>query len=398
MAVVAHTGGVETLRDLDDDAVVVEAAGPWVVVRPSGDASHDALERYLDGHADAVFDALHRRRGLGGAVVFRGWQVDAPGKAEALVHDVLDVPPLTPFGETLDLFGAFNARASRLGVAPDGVVQRERSRTVPRAKDGRMQPPHTEFGLGPHRPRVGAFYCEVAPSDPSLGSTALCDLAGTLGALRPDDRERLERHGWWNPRARVPQPGALVHPDSGERVLGQLYCLTNALSRQALEAYRAVREAGWPEVHSMDDAGNDQGMDYGFQLLVDGRPVDLEGVVARRLLETAFRHTRFFRWQQRDLLLFDNLLFAHWRMPGAPDRRLHAFFGAEADVRRFCPDDAPASVRAAMAEPCAGGNALVLGTLGMGGRPWALRTLMALPDGWFTFIGRRTWARAAAAP
>lgn len=385
---------------LVDAAVVVEETGFGVVVRPRGVASSDVLRAYLCRHRRAVLQVLHRAAGcVGGAVVLRGWQLDTSEAAESIVHDVLGITPLTPFGETLRSFAAFNERASRLGVSPDGVIQRERSRTVPRAKVGRMQPPHTEFGLGPHRPRVGAFYCEAAPSARSQGSTALCDLAATLEGLRPSDRERLARHGWWNPRTRVVQPWILVHPESGQRVLGQLYCLTDRLSRQALRAYQAVRSRlgeAYPEVVAMDDAGNDQGMDYGFELLREqSRPLALDDAATQRLLQSAFAHTAFFRWQTQDLLLFDNLLFAPWRMPGGTDRRLHAFFGDPIDTRTLCPDDAPACVLRDVQAPCRGGNQLVLDTLGLGGRHWSLTWLAWMPDWMFAWLGRQTWGHRA---
>lgn len=394
---------VETVvSGLDDPSVVVDtSASPAVVVRPRGEGSLATLRTYLTRRRAALFEVLHGGSDARGAVVLRGWEVAAPDQAEALVYDDLAVEPLTSFGDTLALFGAFNERAARLGVAPDGVIQRERSRTVPVAKEGLMQPPHTEFGLGPHRPRVGAFYCAVAPADSARGTTALCDLGATVACLSEVDRHALASHAWWNPRAGVPQPWLLDHPESGRRVLGHLYCLTDALSEQALHAYQAVRSARrdvqiYPEVVGMDDAGNDQGLDYGFQLVgAGGRPFDMDVGQARRLLEAAFANTAFFRWEANDLLLFDNLLFAHWRMPGAPDRQLHAFFGAEVDVRSFCSTESPAFLQTQLGASCRGGNALILDTLGLGGRPWALRALMALPDPWFVWAGRRTWARAS---
>lgn len=37
--------------------------------------------------------------------------------------------------------------------------------TAPEAAPVTMQPPHVEFGLGPHRPRVAAFFCELPPAE-----------------------------------------------------------------------------------------------------------------------------------------------------------------------------------------------------------------------------------------
>ena len=37
--------------------------------------------------------------------------------------------------------------------------------------------------------------------------------------------------------------------------------------------------------------------------------------------------------QPRDIFLFDNVLYGHMRMPGAPPRKLHALFAEEIDSR-----------------------------------------------------------------
>ena len=56
-----------------------------------------------------------------------------------------------------------------------------------------MQPPHVEFGLGPHRPRVAAFFCEQPPAE--AGGTALFFLPRAIERMPPSLHAKLRRHG-----------------------------------------------------------------------------------------------------------------------------------------------------------------------------------------------------------
>ena len=56
-----------------------------------------------------------------------------------------------------------------------------------------MQPPHVEFGLGPHRPRVAAFFCEQPPAE--AGGTALFSFPRAIKLMPPELHAKLRRRG-----------------------------------------------------------------------------------------------------------------------------------------------------------------------------------------------------------
>ena len=312
------------------------------IVRPAHDTSLSTLQSVLSEHREEVRAMIHA-----GGVAFRGWRITSADEAEHLVYRVIGIAVLPSYP---DFFHAFNERAARLGVPPDGIVQRRNSRTAPNAKPGAMQPPHTEYGLGPIRPRVGAFYCEVAPQ--TAGETGLCDLQAALASLPDDLRQAFTASGWWNPRCGVVQPCVFVHPETDSRVMGQLWGFTKTLSAAALAAYWRVADArpSYPQVERMDVGGNDAGMDYAH-VLVDGdedsprrlraRKRQLSPGQSLRLFEAVYGCASFFKWQDHDLLIWDNVLLGHWRMPGSQPRRLHAFFGDEIDTRDLREPDCP---------------------------------------------------------
>ena len=97
--------------------------------------------------------------------------------------------------------------------------------------------------------------------------------------------------------------------------------------------------------------------------------------------------------QQGDVLLFDNVLYGHMRMPGAPPRKLHALFAEEIDTRVFRPADAPACVHEGARQSAKGSIAITLGQLGLGGQEWMLWALLQLPDAYFRLMGRWFWVK-----
>jgi len=230
------------------------------IIRPGSDSSFSGLQKHVRESKAVVREAIRN-----GGILLRGWNLRSTEEAEALVYDSVGVRPVAQHEPT---FVAFNKRAAQLGVPPDGIEQRANSRTAPHAKPGAMQPAHVEYGFGPLRPQVGAFFCETPPV--SAGQTALVDLRAVLAALPPELVAKLETHGWWNPRACVGQPCLLEHP-SGGRVLGQLWGFTKTLCPLALEAYQAVaataerggKEGVYPPVDRMDVNANDKALDYG---------------------------------------------------------------------------------------------------------------------------------------
>ena len=192
-----------------------------------------------------------------------------------------------------------------------------------------MQPPHVEFGLGPHRPRVASFFCEVPPA--ADGETALFSFPRALERLDPELRRLLHTHGWWTSRRHRAARDA-APPGNGARGAATLRLQPwpdGALPRRVSAGAR--RRAARPPARRPDcllGAGQ-RGTDAG-----DGRRA--QGAAGERgtvqLYRAMFGATRLHTWRQGDVLLFDNVLFGHARMPGQLPRLLHAI-AEEMDTR-----------------------------------------------------------------
>jgi hypothetical protein len=184
------------------------------------------------------------------------WEVEHVSQAEVVIFEALGLGKMESYPAW---FVAFNARCERLGVAPGGLVQKKLSRTAPEAAPVTMQPPHVEFGLGPHRPRVAAFFCEQPPAE--AGGTALFSLPRAIELMPPSLHAKLRRHGWWSPlpltptptltltltrhgwwspRSGVVQPATLRHPESGLETL-QLYAFSHGQVRGKVQARARAR-------------------------------------------------------------------------------------------------------------------------------------------------------------
>ena len=146
----------------------------WAILEPTGtDASLELLCEWCRQRRASLRATLFSES----ALLLRGWEIEHVSQAEAIIFEALGFGQMESYPPW---FVAFNARCERLGVAPGGLVQKDRSRTAPEAAPVTMQPPHIEFGLGPHRPRVAGFFCEQPPAE--AGGTALFFLlsVGTL--------------------------------------------------------------------------------------------------------------------------------------------------------------------------------------------------------------------------
>ena len=90
-----------------------------------------------------------------------------------------------------------------------------------------------------------------------------------------------------------------------------------------------------PHAHS----GTDQN---GLALVAaDGAILPLSEAESVALFRAIFAASRLHAWRRGDVLLFDNILFGHARMPGRQPRKLHAIFAAEIDTRTLRRADAP---------------------------------------------------------
>lgn len=160
----------------------------WAILQPTGtDASLELLCDWCRQHRASLHATLFSKS----ALLLRGWEVEHVSQAEAIIFEALGFGQMESYPPW---FVAFNARCERLGVPPGGLVQKERSRTAPEAAPVTMQPPHIEFGLGPHRPRVAGFFCEQPPAE--AGGTALFFLPRAIELLPPALHAKLRRRGW----------------------------------------------------------------------------------------------------------------------------------------------------------------------------------------------------------
>ena len=143
----------------------------------------------------------------------------------------------------------------------------------------------------------------------------------------------------------------------------------------------------------MDSAGIDRGLDDGHTLVdADGRKVALTTAESEEMLGAVFTHMSLIEWQESDVLLWDNMLFGHCRMPGCPPRRLHALFGNQVDTREYRQRGAVRVVDEAATAPVKSGNELILAMLGRGGNVHELQRLTATPNWVFRLLGKMLWA------
>jgi len=288
-------------------------------VQPSnGSAAQDddfmVLHDWCNSNRDYLRSIIYSKGGL----LLRGWSIHTVKLAEELIFQVLNFPTMELYPKW---FIEFNERAGRLGVPAAGLVQTKLSRNVPTAQKKTMQCPHVEFGAGPSRPRAIGFYCEIVAK--SGGETGRIYFPDAIKRLSPKLKEKLDRNGWWNPIAKsVVQPSILIHPETGMETL-QLYAYSHRIIPNALKAYEEVRveRPELPEVKEIFYGGKDK---YPLILVNEaGKKMKLSDEEMKEIFKAMFSTTEVFDWQKNDLLLFDNVLYGHFRLPGEQPRKLH---------------------------------------------------------------------------
>ena len=233
-------------------------------------------------------------------------------------------------------------------------------------------PQHIEMSFTTTPPRKLFFYCAIAPG--ADGETPVCDFRAVYRDLDPDVRADFERRGvrnirnydgpdtpgkpldfwklkrWdelfgttdrarveqaardqqleltWLPQGRMcltnTQPAVRVHPVTGDKVWfnhAQLFH-SAAVQYEYRHIARRQRRLRAHALHAFTAAMTvfknlttrpmDQGMHCTF---ADGGDIPARHI--RHLLDTIWKHIRFFHWRQGDVLVLDNRSTSHGRMP-----------------------------------------------------------------------------------
>lgn len=200
-------------------------------------------------------------------------------------------------------------------------------------------PLHNEMSYSCQWPELLYFFCAVAPA--TGGETPLADSRGILARMPWDIVEEFERrqlmyvrnlasaqsryNSWtkafettdqarveaycrdmdigyaWQPdgglRIQEVRPALRTHPVTGERVWFNQVHLWHASNTPMASNVSAQIEAGLPMAAYYGDGGR----------------IDNDTLATVRAVMNAEK--RLFRWQQGDLLMVDNVLAAHGRMP-----------------------------------------------------------------------------------
>ncbi len=125
----------------------------------------------------------------------------------------------------------------------------------------------------------------------------------------------------------------------------------------------------------------------------DGSKFSLTEKETIELYKAMFSTLEIHTWQKDDIMIFDNVLYGHFRMPGEEPRKLHAIFTEEVDTRKMREKTGALikCVERDATKPCKRAIALTLAQLGAGGSPLVLTMLTFIPDFLFRFLGNRFW-------
>jgi alpha-ketoglutarate-dependent taurine dioxygenase len=305
-----------------------------VVVTPR--AERLQLAEWTAAHATWVLDRLGRH----GALLFRGFTIGSVDDVERFMRAI--APQLLNY-----------TYASTPRSQVKGAVY-----TSTEYPADQVIPMHNEMSYTRSWPMKIAFFC--AEPAPSGGATPIADSHRVYERIEPRLRERFERVGVmyvrnYTPRLDLPWqavfrteskaavesycqaaglgftwphedhlrtwqvcPAVADHPDTGARVWFNQAHLFHVSSVPA-----ALREALLREFAEEDLPRQAY---YG-----DGASIEPDAIEAIRSAFAAER--RLFTWQQGDVLLLDNIRFAHGREPFEGPRRVMVVMGEPGGVR-----------------------------------------------------------------
>jgi alpha-ketoglutarate-dependent taurine dioxygenase len=206
--------------------------------------------------------------------------------------------------------------------------------------------PHNENSYAITFPRKLYFWCETAPE--RGGETPLCDTRRVLSSIHRSVLDRFLTTGWmyvrnFNPHFGLPWQTAFQSVDRSEV---EHYCRKAAIEREWTPVGLRTRQVR-PAVARHPESGEPLWFNHAAffhisnvepdlrdRLLAqyevndlpnntyygDGLPIKDSAI--QYLLEAYKHHTVAFPWEQKDLLLIDNMLVAHARAPFIGPRRI----------------------------------------------------------------------------
>ena len=306
-----------------------------LIVEPRGDSSPSVLELvdYVDNHREWMDSALHRH----GGILLRGFAVRDVKDFQEVSHAV--IPELKPYVE---------GQSPRTKVADNVYTSTE-------------FPPqyritlHNELSYAKTPPRRIMFYCLIEPTEG--GETPIVDCRTVYSAMDPAIRERFERSGvryvkamhgqehglgksWaqhfetndkqqvenylregdidfeWTPdgslRTSARRPATIRHPVTDEMLWfnqANLWHVTNIDEKHRGQILKRCGEENLP-THAY----------YG-----DGDAIDEADL--NRVRDMLWQQAVMFPWRQGDVLVLDNYLAAHGRMPYSGARKILVAMG-----------------------------------------------------------------------
>ncbi len=266
-------------------------------------------------------EALEAHLREAGAVLFRGFRVTTIGAFQALARPLCGEP--------------FTDNAEHTPVSQDGSVQTP----VAYAKD-RLLLWHNENSFNDEWPLRLAFCC-LRPAD-SGGETPLVDSCLVLRELRADVRQRFVDKGLayvrhfgsglgldWRTVFRTDDREALARYCSDHGMIAEWAAgdrLRTVAVRPAVVAHPLTGDLSWfNQAQHWHPACLDPDVRRGLEDSVglscfprdctfgDGTPIPDEDM--HHVLDVYRRHQQTFPWRQGDVLVLDNVLWAHGRNP-----------------------------------------------------------------------------------